>query len=95
MSPQIYTLDDAAARLNIGRNCLARRLREEARMLDACNLPTPRYRGSRLMRVRVSGYDHPTRGRQEYSRVLFTPQGLRHIARALHLDSVEFDDATH
>lgn len=95
MKPSTYTLDQAAARLNIGRNTLARRLRDEARMLDRQNLPTPRYRGSRYMRVRVTGYDHPVRGRCESHRVLFTDQGLRHVAHALHLTGVEFTDASH
>lgn len=93
MDATTYTLDEAAARLNIGRNTLARRLRNDARMLDACNLPTPRYRGSPYMRVRVSGYNHPALGRQEYHRVLFTRQGLRRIASALKLTGVEFADA--
>ena len=95
MKAATYTLDEAAARLNIGRNTLARRLRREARMLDAQNLPAPQFRGSTSMRVRVGGYDHPTRGRCEYHRVLFTPEGLRRIAAALDLTGVEFDDATH
>jgi hypothetical protein len=79
-----YTLDEAAALLNIGRNTLARRLRA-AQVLDKANLPAPRYRASPYMCVRRGGFDHPVHGRVEYGRVLFTPAGIRHIERRLDI----------
>lgn len=92
MRREIYTLDQASAALNIGRNTLARRLRDDAHMLDKNNRPTSRYRGSPYMRVEHKSFHHPDKGRVPYTRVLFTRRGLRHIARVLDLDGVQFSD---
>ncbi|MEQ9130778.1 MAG: phage antirepressor KilAC domain-containing protein [Salinisphaeraceae bacterium] len=83
-----YTLDEAAALLDKGRNTLARELRA-AGVLDPNNLPGPRYRGRGYMVVRRNSYLHPRKGRVEYGRVLFTTAGLRLIAERLHMQPAE------
>jgi len=83
---QTYTLDQAAALLNIGRNTLAQRLRE-AGVLGADNLPVGRYRGNtRLVLVATGIYWHPICGWTHYGRSEFTDAGLDHIARRLVID---------
>ncbi|SHE99675.1 Phage antirepressor protein KilAC domain-containing protein [Modicisalibacter ilicicola DSM 19980] len=86
MKPRTYTLDQAAALLNLGRNTLARRLRE-AGILDRRNLPRGRYRGNaRLMRVETGTYHHPIIGWTHYGRTEITDAGLDHIADRLGID---------
>jgi len=85
MSQQIFTFAEAAKALHIGRNTLTKRLRTEARMLDAHNLPAGKYRGSPYLRVEKKHYRHPDKGRVPYSRTVITARGLRHIARRLEL----------
>ena len=83
---QTYTLDQAAALLNLGRNTLAQRLRE-AGVLGADNLPVGRYRGNtRLVLVATGTYWHPICGWTHYGRSEFTDAGLDHIARQLGID---------
>ena len=78
-----YTLDQAAALLNLGRNTLARRLRD-AGVLGRDNLPAGRYRGNtRLVLVATGVYQHPVIGWTHYGRTEFTDAGLDHIADRL------------
>ena len=78
-----HTFDRAAAILNTGRNTLTRRLRELG-IIDRHNRPAGRYRGSAYFIVREGWYEHPTLGRQPYTRTEITPRGLRHIQQRLH-----------
>ncbi|EPC02490.1 hypothetical protein L861_09065 [Litchfieldella anticariensis FP35 = DSM 16096] len=81
-----YTLDQAATLLNLGRNTLARRLRD-AGVLGRDNLPTGRYRGRvKLVIVATGTYHHPIAGWTHYGRTEFTDAGLDHIARKLGID---------
>ncbi|SDJ89058.1 phage antirepressor KilAC domain-containing protein [Billgrantia gudaonensis] len=81
-----YTLDQAAALLNLGRNTLARRLRE-AGVLGADNLPAGPYRGRvNLVVVATGTYWHPICGWTHYGRTEFTDAGLDHIATKLGID---------
>jgi len=80
-----YTLDQAAALLNLGRNTLARRLRD-AGMLGRDNLPAGRYRGSKWLRVKTGVYHHPITGWTHYGRTEITDAGLDHIACKLGID---------
>lgn len=77
-----YSFDAAAARLNIGRNTLIRRLRELG-LLNAENLPAGRERGGRNFRVRCRSYQHPVTGSTHYGRTELTEQGLALVARLL------------
>lgn len=78
-----YSLDQAAGLLNIGRNTLARRLRE-AGVLGADNLPAGRYRGNtRLVLVATGTYWHPICGWTHYGRTELTDAGLDHVADRL------------
>lgn len=78
-----YTLDQAAALLNTGRNTLARQLRD-ADILGADNLPAGGYRGkTRLLVVATGTYWHPICGWTHYGRTEFTDAGLDHIATKL------------
>ncbi|MBR9880768.1 MAG: hypothetical protein GYB17_14870 [Gammaproteobacteria bacterium] len=82
-----YTLDQAAGLLNLGRNTLARRLRE-AGVLGSDNLPTGPYRNkrrgnTRLMLVATGTYWHPACGWTHYGRTELTDAGLDHIADKL------------
>ncbi|MBD3895270.1 hypothetical protein IEI94_05335 [Halomonas sp. ML-15] len=86
MPQRTYSLDQAAALLNQGRNTLARRMRE-AGVLGADNLPATRYRGNtRLMVVATGTYWHPICGWTHYGRTEFTDAGLDHIAAKLGLE---------
>src|SRR5690554_2466060 len=86
MSHRTYTLDQAASLLNIGRNTLARRLRE-AGVLGADNLPAGPYRGRvNLVVVATGTYWHPICGWTHYDRTEFTDAGLDHIAAKLGID---------
>ncbi|SDG27519.1 regulatory protein, Fis family [Onishia taeanensis] len=81
-----YSLDQAAGLLNIGRNTLARRLRE-AGVLGDDNLPMGRYRGNtRLVLVATGTYWHPICGWTHYGRTEFTDAGLDHIADRLGIN---------
>ncbi|GHE20145.1 hypothetical protein C1H70_17305 [Halomonas urumqiensis] len=81
-----YTLDQAAALLNLGRNSLARRLRE-AGVLGTDNLPAGRYRGRvNLVIVATGTYWHPICGWTHYGRSEFTDAGLDHIASKLGIE---------
>ncbi|KAA0011164.1 hypothetical protein F0A17_13640 [Billgrantia pellis] len=80
-----YTLDQAAALLNLGRNTLTRRLRQ-AGMLGPDNLPAGAYRGGRLLRVKTGTYRHPVAGWTHYGRTEVTDAGLDHIATKLGID---------
>lgn len=81
-----YTLDQAAALLNIGRNTLTRRLRD-AGVLGPDNLPAGRYRGNtQLMLVATGTYRHPVTGWTHYGRTEITDAGLDHIADRLGID---------
>ena len=86
MSHRTYPLNHAAALLNLGRNVLARRLRE-AGVLGADNLPTGPYRGRvELVIVATGTYRHPIAGWTHYGRTEFTDAGLDHIAAKLGID---------
>ena len=80
-----YTLDQAAALLNLGRNTLTRRLRD-AGVLGRDNLPAGRYRGGKWLRVKTGTYHHPITGWTHYGRTEITDAGLDHIARKLGID---------
>lgn len=80
-----YTLDQAAALLNIGRNTLTRRLRD-AGVLGRDNLPAGRYRSSKLFEVKTGVYRHPVSGWTHYGRTEITDAGLDHIADRLGID---------
>lgn len=83
MSHRTYTLDQAAALLNLGRNTLARRLRETG-VLGTDNLPAGPYRGRvSLVLVATGTYWHPICGWTHYGRTEFTDAGLDHIAHKL------------
>lgn len=83
MSHRTYTLDQAAPLLNLGRNTLARLLRE-AGVLGADNLPAGPYRGRvNLVLVATGTYWHPICGWTHYGRSEFTDAGLDHIAAKL------------
>lgn len=86
MHHRTYTLDQAAPLLNLGRNTLARRLRE-AGVLGSDNLPAGPYRGRvNLVVVATGTYWHPICGWTHYGRTEFTDAGLDHIARKLGID---------
>ncbi len=86
MSHRTYTLDQAAPLLNLGRNTLARRLRE-AGVLGPDNLPAGPYRGRvHLVVVATGTYWHPICGWTHYGRSEFTDAGLDHIATKLGID---------
>lgn len=80
-----YTLDQAAALLNLGRNTLTRRLRQ-AGMLGPDNLPAGAYRGGRLLRVKTGTFRHPVAGWTHYGRTEVTDAGLDHIAQKLGIE---------
>jgi len=84
-----YTLDQAAALLNLGRNTLTRRLRE-AGVLGRDNLPAGPYRsnrrGGQLLMVKTGVYRHPVTGWTHYGRTEITDAGLDHIADRLGID---------
>ena len=83
MRHRTYTLDQAAPLLNLGRNTLARRLRE-AGVLGDDNLPVGRYRGNtRLVLVATGVYWHPICGWTHYGRTELTDAGLDHVADRL------------
>lgn len=78
-----YSLDQAGALLNTGRNTLARQLRDAA-VLGEDNLPAGGYRGkTRLVVVATGTYWHPVCGWTHYGRTEFTDAGLDHIATKL------------
>ena len=77
-----YTFDQAAALLNMGRNTLIRRLREEG-MLGKDNLPTSRWRGRGVFRVITKMYRHPVAGYSHYGRTVITVKGLNAVSRKL------------
>ncbi|ROQ39350.1 phage antirepressor protein KilAC domain-containing protein [Marinobacter sp. 3-2] len=79
-----YTFDQAAALLNMGRNTLIRRLREEG-MLGTDNLPTSRWRGRGVFRVITKMYRHPVAGYIHYGRTVITVKGLNAVSRKLRL----------
>ncbi|MBK1874611.1 phage antirepressor KilAC domain-containing protein [Marinobacter sp. 1-3A] len=79
-----YTFDQAAALLNMGRNSLIRRLREEG-MLGQDNLPTGRWRGRGVFRVITRMYRHPVTGYCHYGRTVITANGLNAVSRKLGL----------
>ncbi|MCC5882505.1 MAG: phage antirepressor KilAC domain-containing protein [Halomonas sp.] len=86
MSHRTYTLDQAAGLLNLGRNTLARRLREVG-VLGADNLPAGPYRGRvHLVIVATGTYRHPIAGWTHYGRTEFTDAGLDHIAQKLGIE---------
>ncbi len=80
--PHTYSLDAAAARLNLGRNTLIRRLRELG-VLDAEALPAGTHRNSQYFRVRCRMYRHPVLGWTPYGRTELTDAGLRYVAQLL------------
>lgn len=83
MHHRTYTLDQAAPLLNLGRNTLARRLRQ-AGILGRDNLPAGPYRGRvHLVIVATGTFWHPICGWTHYGRSEFTDAGLDHIARKL------------
>ncbi|MCC5811346.1 MAG: phage antirepressor KilAC domain-containing protein [Ectothiorhodospiraceae bacterium] len=82
MSEQTHSLSAAAALLNIGRNTLARRLREEG-VLGPDNLPVGRHRGDGRFVVRTRQYNHPITGWTAYGRTELTRKGLAYVARLL------------
>lgn len=73
-----YTFDQAAARLDIGRNKLASELRR-LKMLDQQNQPTGPLRGKGLFVVQTGTYKHPTKGKTTYTKTLITEKGLKVI----------------
>ncbi|WP_442489359.1 hypothetical protein [Halomonas litopenaei] len=78
-----YTLEQAAPLLNLGRNTLARRLRQ-AGVLGPDNLPTGPYRGRvNLVIVATGTYWHPICGWTHYGRTELTDAGLDHVADRL------------
>ena len=77
-----YTLDQAAALLNLGRNTLTRRLRD-AGVLGRDNLPAGRYRGGKYLAVKTGVFHHPVAGWTHYGRTEITDAGLDHIADRL------------
>ena len=79
-----YTFDQAAALLNMGRNTLIRRLREEG-MLGKDNLPTGRWRGRGVFRVITRMYQHPVAGYSHYGRTVITANGLNTVSQKLGL----------
>lgn len=85
-----YTFDQSAALLNMGRNTLIRRLREEG-MLGKDNLPAGRWRGHGAFRVITRTYTHPVLGYRHYGRTVITPKGLDAVRRKLgmtqHIES--------
>lgn len=86
MHRRTYTLDQAAPLLNLGRNTLARRLRQ-AGVLGSDNLPAGPYRGkTQWLRVATGTYHHPISGWTHYGRTEFTDAGLDHIAAKLGID---------
>ncbi|MCK0744140.1 phage antirepressor KilAC domain-containing protein [Chromohalobacter nigrandesensis] len=86
MQQRTYTLDQAAALLNLGRNTLARRLRG-AGVLGTDNLPAGAYRGrATLVTVATGTYWHPICGWTHYGRTEFTDAGLDHIADRLGIE---------
>ncbi|MGM0985396.1 MAG: hypothetical protein ACQEXI_00200 [Pseudomonadota bacterium] len=86
MHHRTYTLDQAAPLLNLGRNTLARRLRD-AGVLGPDNLPAGPYRGRvSLVIVATGTYWHPICGWTHYGRTEFTDAGLDHIAQKLGID---------
>ncbi|WP_141246948.1 hypothetical protein [Halomonas salipaludis] len=94
MPQRTYTLDQAAALLNQGRNTLARRLRQ-AGVLGTDNLPAGRYRGNtRLMVVATGTYWHPICGWTHYGRTEFTDSGLDHVADTLGLELAHLPPST-
>ncbi|SFT96413.1 hypothetical protein [Halomonas saccharevitans] len=81
-----YPLDQAAPLLNLGRNTLARRLRDVG-VLGPDNLPAGPYRGRVALVIVATGtYWHPICGWTHYGRTEFTDAGLDHIARKLGID---------
>lgn len=86
MRYRTYTLDQAAALLNLGRNTLAHRLRETG-VLGTDNLPAGPYRGRvSLILVATGTYWHPICGWTHYGRTEFTDAGLDHIAAKLGIE---------
>lgn len=86
MKYRTYTLDQAAALLNMGRNTLAQRMRE-AGFLGSDNLPTGPYRGkTQWLLVATGTYHHPICGWTHYGRTELTDAGLDLVARKLGVD---------
>lgn len=83
MHHRTYTLDQAAPLLNLGRNTLARRMRE-AGILGPDNLPAGPYRGkTQWLWVATGTYHHPICGWTHYGRTELTDAGLDHVADKL------------
>jgi len=70
-----YTFDQAAAVLDMGRNCLTRSLRE-MKILDRRNMPSGPYRGKGIFAVKTGTYAHPINGPTPYTKTLITEKGL-------------------
>jgi hypothetical protein len=88
MASKTYSVDAAAALLNMGRNTLLRRLRELG-LLGADNLPAGRERGGPHFRVVPRMFRHPVNGWTHYGRTEITAQGLSYIAKRLGAPTAE------
>lgn len=83
----LYSLKKAAALLGMGRNTLARTLRDEG-ILGEDNLPAGRYLGGPYLTVKTTTYHHPVLGYTHGGKTLITERGLDWIAKRL---GVQFD----
>lgn len=73
-----YTLDQAASRLQVGRNTMTKILRKKG-VFDAVNKPQGRFSGVGLFVLKEGNWIHPEHGQQWYSKTHVTDKGLELI----------------
>lgn len=77
-----YSLKEAAQLLNMGRNTLARQMKDQG-ILGPDNLPTGRHLGGPHLVVKTTGYYHPILGYTHHGSTQVTEQGLDWLADRL------------
>lgn len=82
MPGRVYTVQEAAAELDIGSGRLFRWLREQ-RVIDAGNRPYIHFRERGLIKVRYGTWHHPKTGDHQYARPIFTERGLAWLRERL------------
>jgi phage antirepressor YoqD-like protein len=75
MPGRTYTVQEAAAELDIGSGRLYRWLRVQ-RVIDAGNRPYTHFRDRGLFTVRYGKWHHPYTGDHQYARPIVTETGL-------------------
>lgn len=79
---QIYTIQETARALGIGSITLFKKLRDR-NILDAGNVPYPRYVQAGFFKIQRTYWRHPETGDHQSLRALVTAQGIDWIEKQL------------